>query len=77
MCLFGGVALLEEMSHCHICSRGWPCGTSMRGETLCPMKAQCLRGMQGQGSRSRWVSEQRGWDGMGVFRGEKKKDYNI
>jgi hypothetical protein len=28
----------------HICSKGWPCGTSMRGEALgevLPVKAQC------------------------------------
>jgi hypothetical protein len=24
-----------------ICSRGWPCGISVRGEALSPMKAQC------------------------------------
>jgi hypothetical protein len=25
----------------HICRRGWPCRTSMGGEALGPMKAQC------------------------------------
>ena len=25
----------------HIFSRGWPCQTSMGGEALCPVKAQC------------------------------------
>jgi hypothetical protein len=25
----------------HICSRGWPCRTSMGGEALGPVKAQC------------------------------------
>jgi hypothetical protein len=26
---------------CRICSRGWPCGTSTRGEALGPVTARC------------------------------------
>ena len=58
----------------HICVRGWPCWTSVRGETLgpedvqCPSVGKCL----GEVGRQQWVGEHphRGrerMDGIGGF----------
>ena len=64
-----------------ICSRGWPCGTSMRGETLGLVEAQCLSireyqdreaGVGGLVSRGR-----RDVMGGGWFREEMRKGDNI
>jgi hypothetical protein len=41
-----------------ICSRRWPCQTSMRGPWSCEGSMPQCRGMPGPGSRSRWVGEQ-------------------
>ena len=55
-------------------NRGQPEQTSMRGETLGPLKAHCLRvPLRGQGSWSAWVSEQREGDGIELCRGEMSK----
>jgi hypothetical protein len=40
-----------------ICSRGWPCWTSMGGKALGPMKALCPRMEEWQGQEWEWV----GW----------------
>jgi hypothetical protein len=62
-----------------ICSRGWPCWTSMGGEVLGPVKVLCpsVGEMPGPGSGGMggWVGEQE--EGMGVFRGETRKGNNI
>jgi hypothetical protein len=62
-----------------MCSR-LPCGTSLRGEALGIVKAQCpsVGGLSGQGSGNGWVSVQgdRGWD-KGVFRVEMRKGGKI
>jgi hypothetical protein len=52
-----------------ICSRGWPCGTSMRGETLGSVKALCPSIGECQGQEAvvgELVSRRRG-EGMGGF----------
>jgi hypothetical protein len=44
----------------HLCSRGWPCWSSMEGETLGPVKAQCPSVGECQGREvgvGRWVRE--------------------
>ena len=60
-----------------ICSRGWPCQSSIGREALCPVKAwwmpQC-RGVQGWRGRNGWEGQHphrsRGWgDGIGGFKG--------
>jgi hypothetical protein len=69
----------------YICSRGWPCWSSMGGETLGPVKAGCpsVGGMPGWGSGSGWMagvtphrSRGRGM-GKGDFEGETRKGDNI
>jgi hypothetical protein len=56
----------------HICSKGWPCGTSMRGEALGSVKDQCssveefldweagVDGVEGRGRRYDTGGFQRG-----------------
>ena len=58
-------------------NRGQPEQTSMRGETLGPLKAHCLRvPLPGQGSWSEWVSEQGEGDGIEVFqRGNEQRGH--
>ena len=63
----------------YICSRGWPCWTSMEGEGLGPVKARCpsigelqnrkagVGGLVSRGSR----------EGMGGFGWETRKVDNI
>jgi hypothetical protein len=68
---------MKDYIHCGthdfscICSRGWPSRSSMGGEALGPVKAQCPsnREMSGPGSRSGWVGEhgERGGDKRGGF----------
>jgi hypothetical protein len=50
----------------HICSRGWPCGTSMGGEALGPMKAQCpsVGECQDREVGSGWIGGGRGIRGF-------------
>jgi hypothetical protein len=58
-----------------ICSRGWPCGTSMRGEALGPVKTQCLSVGESQDRRAGvggLVSKGRG-DRIGDFQRENKE----
>jgi hypothetical protein len=63
-----------------ICSRGWPCGTSMRGDALGLVKAEypsvgeCQDREEGLGGL---VSNERGNDMGGGFRGEMRKGNKI
>jgi hypothetical protein len=59
----------------YICSRKWPRLSSIGGKALGPVKAPCpsVRGMPGQGSRSKWVCEQGGRGGIGVSGGDTRK----
>jgi hypothetical protein len=59
-----------------ICSRGWPCGTSMRGEALGHVKAPYTSAGKFQDRKMRvgWVSEQEnGGTEEEVFRVEIRK----
>ena len=62
----------------HICSRGWPCWTSMGGPWSFEVLMSKCRGMPGPGSRSGWVGEQgeREWD-RGFLEEETRKGNNI
>jgi hypothetical protein len=35
------MSLWRDLNSSCMCSRGWPCGTSMRGEAFGPVKAPC------------------------------------
>lgn len=69
-CTHGG-----SLSSSHICSRGWPYLTSMRGEALGPVKAQCPRVGEGQVRKMGWglggtLIEAEGRKGWGVPEGK-------
>jgi hypothetical protein len=61
----------------HICSRGWPCRSSLEGEALGPMKALCpdVGECQGQETGVGGLVSRVG--GEGGFGGEARKGDNI
>ena len=62
-----------------LCSRGWPCWTPMRRETLVPVKAHCpsVGKCQDREAGVGWLVSRGKGDGIGVFGGETRKGGNI
>jgi hypothetical protein len=62
-----------------ICSRGWPCWSSMGGEALGPVKVLCssIGDCQDQEAGVGGLMSRGRGEGMGVFGGEIRKGDNI
>jgi hypothetical protein len=58
-----------------ICSRGWPCQSSMGGEAFGPVKALCPSVQKCQGQEGEWVvgGAGEGGEDRGSFGGEIRK----